>query len=206
LRTRTSSSPQDLVEEYLPRSLDTLSRRDVRQLAEALYGVCDAVSYLHQAIHPYQGAPDRIIHRDIKLENLLLDAAGLPRLVDFDAALFEREHDPLADEGICFGTAYAIPPEILTGARHSPAVDIYGLGIAAYSLLTGTHPSERPSETETLDAVRRGETPRPSALEPRITPMLERAILTAMHTDPSRRFATADAFKQALREAVSQAP
>jgi serine/threonine-protein kinase len=165
-------------------------------------GICDAVSYLHQPVHAYQGAPDRIIHRDIKLENILLDAAGRSRLVDFDAALFEREPDPLAADGYCFGTAYAIAPEILLGAKHSPAVDVYGLGIATYALVTGVHPYDLPDERETLLAVSKGDAPKPSALEPRVSRPLEDVILTAMAADPAQRFASADAFKQALREAL----
>ena len=86
-----------------------------------------ALEYLHGL---------QIVHRDLKLENVLVDAEGYCRLTDFNVA-------KLLEGGRTFstgGTTFAMAPEVITNAGHGPAADFWGFGVMLYELLTAGLP------------------------------------------------------------------
>ncbi|KAJ7768255.1 Pkinase-domain-containing protein [Mycena metata] len=97
--------------------------------------LCLAVGYLHDK---------GIVHRDLKLENVLLDERCRVKLGDFG---FTREFERGAlMETFCGTTGYA-SPEMLEGRKYlGPEVDIWSLGIILYCLLTGTLPFDDDDE------------------------------------------------------------
>jgi PAS domain S-box-containing protein len=81
---------------------------------------------------------NQIIHRDIKLQNILLDTQNNIKLIDFGLSNF-MEDDAL--RGTFCGTPAYASPEILTGVQYrGPEVDIWSLGIVLYSMLTAHFP------------------------------------------------------------------
>ncbi|TFK23289.1 Pkinase-domain-containing protein [Coprinopsis marcescibilis] len=103
---------------------------------KVLFGqLCLAVAYLHET---------GIVHRDLKLENVLLDERCRVKLGDFG---FTREYERgTFMETFCGTTGYAAP-EMLQGKKYQgPEVDVWSLGVILYCLLTGTLPFDDDDE------------------------------------------------------------
>ncbi|XP_060689167.1 hormonally up-regulated neu tumor-associated kinase homolog A [Hemiscyllium ocellatum] len=90
-----------------------------------------AVEHLHRA---------GVVHRDLKIENLLLDEKNNIKLIDFglsNCAGILGYSDPFSTQ--CGSPAYAAP-ELLARKKYGPKVDIWSIGVNAYAMLTGTLP------------------------------------------------------------------
>ena len=100
----------------------------VRATSEALHNAWTA---------EWRGAPLRVIHRDIKSNNLLLDVQGVTKVVDFGLArtdLEDRESETLS---MVLGARPYLAPERLDGSDDRPNGDTYALGFVLFELLTG---------------------------------------------------------------------
>lgn len=98
---------------------------------EIIIAVADALGYAHS-----QG----VVHRDVKPQNILIDAIGQPRIVDFGiAALIETAPQP-ADERGAVGTIGYVAPEQIAGASPTPQSDIFALGALLFHTITAEPP------------------------------------------------------------------
>jgi len=91
--------------------------------------VASALAYIHA---------NRIIHRDVKPENIYLDSTGEAKLMDFGVAKFEGLQ--LTAAGFTLGTPYYMAPEQVRGDAMTPLIDVYSFGITLYEMLTGIRP------------------------------------------------------------------
>jgi tRNA A-37 threonylcarbamoyl transferase component Bud32 len=141
-------------------------------------------------------------HRDLKPDNVLLDPAGNPRLVDFGLALVDRPWE-LAERraGDVSGTFQYMAPEQAAGEaeRIGPRTDVFGLGGILYAILTGKAPYEGSDVTPVLEQARRGGVVPARRLNPAVPRALERICMKALAPAPEQRYATAAALSQALR-------
>jgi serine/threonine protein kinase len=139
----------------------------------------------------------RVVHRDVKPSNILLDASGRAKLADFGIAKVAEDAD-LTETGEMLGTLRYMAPERLTGGRATEATDIYGVGIVLYEALTGRPPfGQRPPASLSYAIV---DTTLPPLVEVRadVDRRLARTIDRALRKDPAQRFASATDMAEAL--------
>jgi serine/threonine protein kinase/tetratricopeptide (TPR) repeat protein len=130
----------------------------------------------------------RVVHRDVKPENLMLTARdGRPdfvKVLDFGVMAFATDSD--AERG---GTPGYMSPEQVAGHTASPRMDIYALGAMLYELFCGTLPYPGETLQKFVAQQRAGDPPpmnsHPSALP--VHPAIERVILRALSRDPAQR-------------------
>ncbi|KAK7436709.1 hypothetical protein VKT23_018963 [Stygiomarasmius scandens] len=135
--------------------------------------LCLAVAYLHDK---------GIVHRDLKLENVLLDEHCRVKLGDFG---FTREFERGGlMETFCGTTGYAAP-EMLSGKKYQgPEVDVWSLGVILYCLLTGMLPFDDDDEGVMRDKVIVGEFEDPEWLSPESRDLIKGILFL----EPSKRF------------------
>ncbi|MBV6449756.1 MAG: Serine/threonine-protein kinase PknD [Anaerolineales bacterium] len=143
----------------------------------------------------------KIIHRDIKPDNVLFDGSHNPYLSDFGVAkLTESVVSATGNEVI--GTPAYISPEQARGEQVDRRADIYGLGAILYEMLTG----ERPYNGESVIgiALQHVNEPIPDILKvrPDLPPEVDTIIKTALAKDKNDRYATALDMARALNHAA----
>jgi hypothetical protein len=162
------------------------------QRARVLAEVCDAVHHAHGL---------GIQHRDLKPSNIMVDAALLPRILDFGLST----GDPR--KGHLKGTVRYIAPEQLDPSQPiDPRTDVYALGVILYELLSGRPPYDGASDQEIVDAIRAGQPRLPIELDPRIPEPLQAIALKAMERNPGLRYQTAQDMALDLRRFISGRP
>ncbi|KAB8080029.1 hypothetical protein EE612_000364 [Oryza sativa] len=135
-----------LVYEHMPnRSLDTHLFQsngkflDWNTRYQIALGVARGLCYLHESCH------DRIIHCDIKPQNILLDASFLPKVADFGMAKFVGRDFSRALTTMR-GTIGYLAPEWISGTAITPKVDVYSYGMVLLELVSGRRNSARSEE------------------------------------------------------------
>jgi serine/threonine protein kinase len=143
-----------------------------------------------------------LLHRDLKPGNILFNAEGEPKLVDFGLA--RDAEDESADSAVIWGTPYYVAPEKVRREKENFHSDMYSLGGTLYHAITGHVPFEAPTVEEVIAAhVNTPLTP-PNHVVPEITQPTSDALMTAMAKDPRDRFRTYDDFIMAFTAARSQ--
>ena len=181
-------------------------RLDTRQTLALFVQVVRAVAYAHSRL---------IVHRDLKPSNVIVSADGQAHLLDFGIAKLLDDGDAslTRELGRPMTPRYASPEQV-TGTPITIASDIYSLGVVLYELLTGSlpHVSRRGSPDSVEQAILAGDAPAASriatdkaqarALRGEVDAILARA----MHREPERRYATADALAQDIERHLRGEP
>ena len=169
---------------------------DVDEVRRILRDVADALAYAHAR---------GVVHRDIKPDNILLDAQGRPLVTDFGIAraISEGGDARLTATGMAIGTPAYMSPEQSAGEREMDGrTDLYSLGVVGYQMLTGELPFNAAS-TPAMLVKHISERPRPvSDRREGIPPDLARAVMLMLEKDPSNRFASARDLVTALDTGV----
>lgn len=183
-----------LVMEYAPHGTIRTrhpkgSRVPVAAITYYVKQVADALQYLHQ---------QKLIHRDVKPENMLLAANQDILLSDFGIVAMSQTATFRAGQSQV-GTPSYMAPEQLEG-KPQAASDQYALGVVVYEWLCG----ERPFSGSTWSIIEQHVQAPPPALRthlPTISPLVESVVLTALAKDPAQRFVSVQAFATALEQA-----
>ena len=181
--------------------LRTLVRRDgvlapdraawvVLQLGEAL----DAI---HEAGY---------VHRDVKPQNVMIDADGHVYLSDFGLAKHALATAGPTTSEQWVGTLDYVAPEQIRGERVDARADVYALGGVLYFVLTGRVPFERDSDHAKLWAHLVDEPPRPSTVRPGLPAALDAVVARALAKDPADRQQSAGDLGRAAQAAVGSDP
>jgi serine/threonine protein kinase len=142
-----------------------------------------------------------LLHRDIKPGNILYNADGEPKLIDF-GLVRAAEVDDAYEEHV-WGTVYYVAPEKIQRKGEDFHSDMYSLGGTLYHALTGRAPFEAATVNDILSAhVHTPLTP-PNQIVPEITERTSDAIARSMAKQPEDRFASYEEMQMALEEARS---
>ncbi len=196
----TASGRSFLVMEHVPGQTlrDRLEREGSLPWSEAIAvvaEVADAMAAAHAA---------GVLHRDLKPDNILMDArGGRPRVCDFGLARAGGDlKGTLTQAGETMGTPVYMAPEQARALEITSRTDVYGLGMILYTLLVGQPPYVGKTIAATFDLVTSGGAPRPSRQVPGIPSAVDTLVLRAIHIDPARRPDSAASFAAELRAAA----
>ncbi|HLP84950.1 MAG TPA: serine/threonine-protein kinase [Phycisphaerales bacterium] len=181
---------------------------DVDAAVRMIAMICDAVDYAHQR---------GVLHRDLKPGNVIVDASGKPRLLDFGVAktmddtgtTVSRERYNVTGQGQIIGTVAYMPPEQANGdaSMTSMRSDVYSLGVMLYELLAGQLPIEpKGSLRDILTAIAEKDPPAPSVHRRQVSKDLDAVVLKCLEKKPQNRYATAGEFAADLRLYLAREP
>ncbi|QEL16138.1 serine/threonine-protein kinase [Limnoglobus roseus] len=158
--------------------------------AELLAKIADGVEAAHGL---------GIVHRDLKPDNILFDAADVPKVVDFGLA--KRGTTDLTATGAIMGTPSYMAPEQAAGQTKfvGPAVDVYALGVILFECLTGRVPFVGKDVLALLEKIREESPPRVRAFAPAVPRDLETVVAKCLAKNPQERYPTAGALAADLR-------
>ena len=155
--------------------------------------VASALQYAHD---------QRVIHRDVKPENLLLNDRNMVLLSDFGIATASRTSMTAnTGQGDIIGTYAYMAPEQLKG-RPVPASDQYSLGIMVYEWLCGALPFEGREYIQWYYLHEKEPPPPLREHLPSVSPAVEQVVLRALAKKPEERFERVETFALALEQAV----
>jgi serine/threonine-protein kinase len=164
-----------------------------RQAAALLATLAEAMHAAHQG---------GIVHRDLKPANILFTPDGTPKVTDFGLARRLEGGAELTFSGVPLGTPSYMAPEQARGQSRAvgPAVDVYALGVILYEMLTGRPPFRAETPTETVLQVIHQEPVPPARLNTKVPRDLETICLKCLQKEPHRRYPSAAALADDLRQ------
>lgn len=188
--------------------LDVYVRKNelpARKRLEVFAQICDAVQHAHE---------NGIIHRDLKPGNILVDASGAPKILDFGIARITdadiRTTTLKTGVGQLIGTIAYMSPEQVSGDSNNldRRSDVYALGVLGYELLAGRLPVqiEDVPITEAILAVRDQEPPPLGSLDSSLRGDLQLIFQQALEKDRSLRYQSVSDFADDVRHFLGNEP
>ena len=147
------------------------------EVVDLMTCLCDALELAHQ---------NKIVHRDIKPGNILLDKQGRPYLVDFGVARMEMS--TMTQSGTIVGTPSYMSPEQIQGIRVDARADIFSLGVIIYEMLTGKRPFEGDHITTIVYKIMNEEPKNIREMKRDLPEGFEQVIKKALEKDANKRY------------------
>ncbi|WP_369807983.1 Stk1 family PASTA domain-containing Ser/Thr kinase [Leucobacter chinensis] len=164
------------------------------EITRVLDAVLTALEYSHRA---------GIVHRDIKLANIMVTDTGHVKVMDFGIARAVSEtSSTLQQTTAILGTAAYFSPEQAKGESVDARTDLYSAGVVLYELLVGDVPFRGDSAVAVAYQHVSERPELPSTRNPAITPEFDRVVMHALAKDRAKRFQNAAEFREALRLAA----
>ena len=178
------------VEGQLLRNIVATGKLPAERATRIASRVCDALDYIHS---------HGVVHRDMKPENIMVNADDQIKLIDFGIAANEGSRRlTFAKLSNVMGTPDYISPEQVKGKRGDGRSDIYAMGVMLYEMLTGKVPFTGNNAFLIMNDRLLNNPMPPRELEPSISPQLQEIIYRALERDPKNRYATAREFAKDL--------
>jgi serine/threonine-protein kinase len=202
LRPKQKSRMYMVMEYVEGKSLRALMQGSKPMASETALGlaipVCEALAYMHER---------KVVHRDMKPENILVTAAGCPKILDFGIA-FDASARRLTWAGLSntIGTPDYMAPEQIGGRRGDARTDVYALGTILYEMLTGELPYSAANPHALLRAKANEDPTLPSYYVPGLDRRLEAILLKALERSPRDRYAGAAELLADLRNPAAVPP
>src|SRR4051794_29790686 len=185
-------------------AMQYLEGRTLKQLIDAGLTLEQAAGLIRQVLEGARFAHRHgVVHRDLKPQNVIVDADGKATVTDFGIA--RAGVSEITQAGSVMGTPHYLSPEQAQGFEVTAVSDLYSIGVMLYEALTGRVPFE--ADSAVAVAMKQvSQTPlRPSSINPSVSPALDAVVMRALEKDPGQRFQNADAFIAAL-DAALKAP
>ncbi len=157
------------------------------QIIAWMRDICAGLAYAHG---------QHTIHRDLKPQNILLDASGRAVVADFGLARGAR-YETITGDSTVLGTPGYMAPEQVQGQPVTALSDLYSLGVIGFELVNGS----RPFHGELIQVLMAHISQPPPPLRPDISNGLKEVITRLLDKDPSRRFPSATQVDEALAHA-----
>eukprot|EP00826_Nyctotherus_ovalis_P025405 TRINITY_DN1969_c0_g1_i12.p1 TRINITY_DN1969_c0_g1~~TRINITY_DN1969_c0_g1_i12.p1 ORF type:complete len:414 (-),score=62.89 TRINITY_DN1969_c0_g1_i12:221-1354(-) len=194
--TAEDSSHLYLVFEYIEGGSlsDYIRRTPGKKLAEKetrrlFRQIVSAVQYCHSK---------SVVHRDLKLENILLDRNGNVKVIDFG---FSVVVNTVCKLNLFCGTALYLAPEIVNRKSYwGPPVDIWSLGVILYTMLSGRFPFKGNTESELYKSIARGVYINPKGVSQEAAAL----ISSLLNADPAKRPSCSDILKDPFLRAEAE--
>ena len=165
--------------------------------------VVEAVAYAIEIGRALGAAhAERLVHRDVKPQNVLVDPEGRAKVTDFGIAR-SLEDGGLTATGRVVGTTDYVSPEQALGAEVSAESDVYSLGIVLYEMLTGELPFK--AESQVGVAMKHVQDPMPDVQErrPEVSAALAAVVERATAKQLENRYADVDEMVWELEQALA---
>ncbi|MGD8885390.1 MAG: HEAT repeat domain-containing protein [Gammaproteobacteria bacterium] len=181
--------------EYFPShsltyNIARYQKLDVPKGINILQQICDGMAAA-QAV--------KVVHRDLKPGNILINKNGKVKIVDFGlAAAASKAGSRLTKTGILVGTPTYMAPEQVRGKTIDSRTDIYALGVIMYEMFTGSPPYTGEESVGIMFQHVEGNPIPPREINSEIPLELQNIILKAMAIDPANRFQSFLELKAAL--------
>ena len=183
---------------------------DTNQRLDLMARICDAIQHAHQK---------GVVHRDLKPGNILVDAEGQPKVLDFGVARTldadgtgQHQASMHTDAGQLLGTVPYMSPEQVNSGGDTRDVDtrsdVYTLGVILYELLVGQLPHKVATATiaEAVRAIAHDDATRLSAHDKALRGDVETIVQKALEKDRNRRYQSASELAEDLRRYLRNEP
>jgi serine/threonine-protein kinase len=183
-------------------SMELVEGSSLRDLIDQKLEVEEAVEVTRQMLAAAEFAHEHgIVHRDLKPMNVLIDRDGRVRVADFGIA--RAGGSEITRTGSVMGTAQYLSPEQAQGMEVTGTADIYAIGVILFEMLCGRVPFEGESAVAIAMKQVGEEPPRPSSINPKVSPALDAVVLKALAKDPAARYRSAAEMAAALDGAMA---
>jgi len=182
-------------------AMQYLEGRSLKQVIDAGLTPEQAAGLVRQVLEGARFAHRHgVVHRDLKPQNVIVDAEGKATVTDFGIA--RAGVSEITQAGSVMGTPHYLSPEQAQGFEVTAVSDLYSIGVMLYEALTRRVPFEADSAVAIAMKQVSQAPQRPSSINPQVSPALDAVVMRALEKEPGQRFQSADAFIAALDAAL----
>jgi len=179
-----------LRDQTLLDKIEFYTKFSVNEACQIMIQLLNAIQYTHE---------HKIIHRDIKPQNIFYLPNGTIKLGDFGIAKNEKD---MENHEQILGSVHFLAPEVLQGKEFSTLSDIYAAGVTFFQLITGILPFDGKTEEIAQMQIKK-EFPKPSYYCSSIPEQIDEIILKSVSKNPRKRYLSANEFKEAIEGFLS---
>ncbi len=182
-------------------AMQYLEGRSLKQVIDAGLTPEQAAALIRQVLEGARFAHRHgVVHRDLKPQNVIVDAEGKATVTDFGIA--QAGVSEITQAGSVLGTPHYLSPEQAQGFEVTAVSDLYSIGVMLYEALTRRVPFEADSAVAIAMKQVSQAPQRPSSINPQVSPALDAVVMRALEKEPGQRFQSADAFIAAIDAAL----
>jgi serine/threonine protein kinase len=152
------------------------------------------------------GKPMSVVHRDVTPQNIMIDATGSVKLIDFGIARSEVQVHKTQAGTVKGKLSYISPEQLKSGKTIDRRADVFSLGIVLHETLTSRGLFRGKDDSDTLQRIIKMPVPLVSVKRPDVPFEVDIVLQQAMERDLKRRYPTAKAFGDAIAELGSLIP
>lgn len=168
----------EFVEGQSLRKIITDGPLQINTALNLLYDICLSIKYAHDR---------KIVHLDIKPENIMINDCGQIKILDFGLAKFKQSNNQF-DKNIITGTIEYMSPERFHGEIGDKKSDIFSIGVMFYEMLTGIHPFVEKHQAATIYNILNANPIPSKTINPQISNNLNQIIEKSICKDNDLRY------------------